>query len=219
MRYQGKLARWNAERGFGFIEVNGGGHEIFVHFSAFPRDGVVPTEGEALIFEIEPDRDDRKKAVRVRRPMAQPARPSSPTPLSSRRSSPTPRKSGLGSVVIFLLLVASLVFYGYDHYTKRVARAQAEEVWPDAAPPAVSLFEPATPPPAPAPMALQAAPVTQVPPAVASGFRCDGRIYCSQMTSCKEAKLFLQHCPGVKMDGNHDGVPCEQQWCTSPFAD
>lgn len=48
--------------------------------------------------------------------------------------------------------------------------------------------------------------------------RCDGRVYCSEMTSCAEAKWFLAHCPGVKMDGNHDGTPCEQQWCTSPFA-
>jgi hypothetical protein len=33
------------------------------------------------------------------------------------------------------------------------------------------------------------------------------------MTSCAEATWFLSHCPGVKMDGNGDGVPCEQQWC------
>ena len=44
-------------------------------------------------------------------------------------------------------------------------------------------------------------------------FKCDGRTYCSQMTSCAEATFFLQNCPGVKMDGNNDGVPCEKQWC------
>jgi hypothetical protein len=47
----------------------------------------------------------------------------------------------------------------------------------------------------------------------AGSFKCDGRIYCSQMTSCAEATYFLEHCPGTKMDGNNDGVPCEQQWC------
>ena len=47
----------------------------------------------------------------------------------------------------------------------------------------------------------------------ANQYRCDGRTYCSQMTSCEEAKFFLQNCPGAKMDGNHDGVPCEKQWC------
>ena len=29
----------------------------------------------------------------------------------------------------------------------------------------------------------------------------------------REATWFLKHCPGVKMDGNNDGVPCERQWC------
>lgn len=46
-----------------------------------------------------------------------------------------------------------------------------------------------------------------------SNFKCDGRTRCSQMTSCEEATFFLRNCPGVKMDGDHDGVPCEQQWC------
>lgn len=44
-------------------------------------------------------------------------------------------------------------------------------------------------------------------------FRCDGRTHCSQMTSCEEATFFLRNCPGTKMDGNNDGVPCERQWC------
>lgn len=48
----------------------------------------------------------------------------------------------------------------------------------------------------------------------ASGqYKCDGRTYCSQMTSCAEATYFLRNCPGVKMDGDHDGIPCEMQWC------
>lgn len=44
-------------------------------------------------------------------------------------------------------------------------------------------------------------------------FTCDGRQYCSQMSSCAEAKYFLANCPGVKMDGDKNGIPCEQQWC------
>jgi hypothetical protein len=46
-----------------------------------------------------------------------------------------------------------------------------------------------------------------------SQFSCDGRTHCSQMTSCEEAEFFLRNCPGVKMDGNNDGEPCESQWC------
>jgi len=44
-------------------------------------------------------------------------------------------------------------------------------------------------------------------------FACDGRQYCSQMRSCAEATFFLRNCPGVKMDGDNDGIPCERQWC------
>ena len=51
-------------------------------------------------------------------------------------------------------------------------------------------------------------------PRASDRYSCDGRTYCSQMTSCDEAKYFLAHCPGVKMDGDGDGIPCERQWCT-----
>lgn len=47
----------------------------------------------------------------------------------------------------------------------------------------------------------------------AHAHRCDGRTHCSQMTSCAEARFFLNHCPGVKMDGDQDGIPCEDQLC------
>jgi cold shock CspA family protein len=40
-------------------------------------------------------------------------------------------------------------------------------------------------------------------------FRCDGRQHCSQMTSRAEANYFTANCPNTKMDGDNDGVPCE----------
>ena len=46
-----------------------------------------------------------------------------------------------------------------------------------------------------------------------SSFQCSGKIYCSEMSSCAEAKFYLRYCPGTKMDGNNDGIPCEKQWC------
>ena len=48
----------------------------------------------------------------------------------------------------------------------------------------------------------------------ASSSNCDGRTSCPQMTSCAEAKYFIQHCPNTKMDGDRDGIPCEDQWCS-----
>lgn len=43
-------------------------------------------------------------------------------------------------------------------------------------------------------------------------FTCDGRQHCSQMTSYEEAKFFVNNCPNTKMDGDHDGEPCERQF-------
>ena len=71
----------------------------------------------------------------------------------------------------------------------------------------------ATPREAAPPPALAPAPAP-APAAVSNSFSCDGRKYCSQMRSCAEAKYFLANCPGVKMDGDGDGIPCEQQWCS-----
>lgn len=60
--------------------------------------------------------------------------------------------------------------------------------------------------------------VSAQPAAISGSFQCDGRTYCSEMTSCAEATFFIRNCPNTKMDGNGDGVPCESQWCTGPFA-
>jgi hypothetical protein len=40
-------------------------------------------------------------------------------------------------------------------------------------------------------------------------FSCDGRQHCSQMTSREEAVFFIRNCPDTKMDGDRDGIPCE----------
>jgi Excalibur calcium-binding domain len=91
---------------------------------------------------------------------------------------------------LYYIVAAGLVLFGWHKYQARMATLAEDTSDGDAATLPVERAEPA-----------------------ASRFRCDGRVYCSQMTSCEEATWFLQHCPGVKMDGEGDGVPCERQWC------
>lgn len=98
----------------------------------------------------------------------------------------TPRRSVFGRVLAVLLLLGIGVC-AYWLIAPRLATTPA----PDAA---ASTAATATPPPR-------------------QNFQCDGRTHCAQMTSCEEATYFLRNCPGVQMDGNHDGVPCERQWC------
>ncbi len=40
-------------------------------------------------------------------------------------------------------------------------------------------------------------------------YSCDGRQHCSQMNSRAEAVFFINNCPNTKMDGDRDGIPCE----------
>lgn len=213
-RYDGALKKWNTERGFGFIVADDGGQELFVHISAFPRDGQLPATGERLSFEVEPDRDGKKRAVQVRRPGAVQPGPAHMARRSSVRSSGSQpgSKRGFGSTLIGLIIVAALGWYGYRHYANRVALIRATPQ---------GIIEPSAMPATPKSVIEPSAMPTTLPRSAELGsdsVQCDGRKYCSQMTSCKEAKLFLKNCPGVEMDGDHDGVPCEQQWCTSPFA-
>ncbi|WP_342741562.1 excalibur calcium-binding domain-containing protein [Pseudomonas kuykendallii] len=49
----------------------------------------------------------------------------------------------------------------------------------------------------------------QAPATALHSFSCDGRQHCSQMRSRAEAEYFVRNCPNTKMDGDHDGVPCE----------
>lgn len=182
MRIDGTLAKWNDDRGFGFITPTQGGSEVFVHISAFPRDGRRPTIGEQLTFEVETDSAGKKRAKNLLCPNRPPVR-SARQSVSSRHT----EKPGFLGRIAPLVVIVAIVFYGYNQFARRSAP--------------------------------QTGVASQIADQSASStFRCDGRTHCSQMTSCAEATYFLRNCPNVQMDGNHDGVPCEQQWCTSPFA-
>ncbi|HJV70257.1 cold shock domain-containing protein [Ideonella sp.] len=190
MRLTGTLRSWNDDRGFGFIAPRHGGVEVFVHISALPRDGTRPTVGETVTYELGRGRDGNPQAVKVMRQAV-----GAPSDAPRRSHPPRSARRSVGVPVIALVMVVALAGWGWRHYESRARGVQ-------------SLSERA-----PFAAAEEAA------PSPSERFHCDGRTHCSQMTSCAEAKFFLKNCPGVQMDGNHDGEPCEQQWCTHPFAD
>ena len=66
MRFEGIIKSWNEERAFGFIEPSQGGQEIFVHISALPRRQLRPAIHQRVTFEIELNRDGKKRARNVR---------------------------------------------------------------------------------------------------------------------------------------------------------
>lgn len=173
MRTHGTLVKWNDDRGFGFVAQPQSHEEVFVHISAFPKDGVRPRVGEIVSFEIRTGADGRKRAEAVERPRSR------KVSQSRSRIPPTSKRSVVGSLLAGAALL-TVSFLAYESYLSRRSSL--------ALPSALPLVE-----------------------STSQDFKCDGRTYCSQMTSCAEARYFLKHCPDVQMDGDGDGRPCERQ--------
>jgi uncharacterized membrane protein YsdA (DUF1294 family)/cold shock CspA family protein len=66
MRRQGKITKWNDERGFGFISSSEGGDSVFFHISALPRGDRRPSVNEAVSYTPMFDARGRPQANDVR---------------------------------------------------------------------------------------------------------------------------------------------------------
>jgi len=93
----------------------------------------------------------------------------------------------IGEILKKLIIYALLAFAGWNYYQKNIVSAQADIL--------------------PKPQAFQ--PTTTAITQPTESFSCDGRQHCSQMHSRAEAEYFLKNCPNTKMDGDQDGIPCE----------
>ena len=62
----GTVKFFNTTKGFGFIQPDDGGKDVFVHISAIERSGLTPpNEGDKLTYEIEKDRQGRPAATNL----------------------------------------------------------------------------------------------------------------------------------------------------------
>ena len=192
MRFTGKLITWHDDRGFGFIKPDNGGQDIFVRASALPH-GITPQVGQAFGFEVAINAQGKKKAVRVFvRAEPVPARRVR-IATANRSADSTTGKRGWLRNTILIAMIAALSWTGYRHYLGvRLKSAPAQAVIVPAA---------------------ERQPYKGLGAPTSSIYSCGGRTMCSQMTSCAEATWVLQNCPGTKMDGNGDGIPCEMQFC------
>lgn len=220
MYLEGKIKKYNAERGFGFIEVEGKQSDIFFHIRDFPRTGGEPKLGEKLKFLMVND-NGKFKAGQIERldltPTTAPIRKSAIVQPQSRTSSQHGTIVTVIGVVIIVIL-AVLVFQKYQSYQqskqlktaqlieaqKRIVEEQRKTIGDL---PEAKLSEKTE-------RTLQHDQVqpiqaVQSTTAVGAQFSCDGRTHCSQMHSRAEAEFFNKNCPNTKMDGDDDGIPCE----------
>ncbi len=192
LRYQGTITHWLDEKGYGFITREDSGDRVFFHISDCPRGAIRPQTGWVVSFELTAAQNGKYAANHVYSekflPKA-PAKPATARPVRPARTSKRQRRGQLLNTLLILLAVAAIGYGIKEYYRARQLLAQAHSM--------------------PAP--LGSLPAEPLAPG-GTHFQCDQRIYCSQMTSRNEALYFLAHCPGVQMDGDGDGEPCEQQF-------
>ena len=67
-KIQGKVKWFNEDKGYGFIERDDGGEDVFLHFSALEQSGFrTIAEGAAVEFEVEAGPKGPKAANVVQR--------------------------------------------------------------------------------------------------------------------------------------------------------
>jgi len=66
MRANGEVKFFNVTRGFGFIQPEDGGKDIFVHISEVEKSGLAGlNEGDKVSFELEADKRGRSHAAKL----------------------------------------------------------------------------------------------------------------------------------------------------------
>ncbi|GGE32331.1 cold-shock protein [Primorskyibacter flagellatus] len=62
----GTVKWFNTTKGFGFIEPESGGKDVFVHMSAVERSGLTGlADGQKVTFDVEAGRDGRESAINL----------------------------------------------------------------------------------------------------------------------------------------------------------
>ena len=117
MRTYGTLSRWNESRGFGFVVPVDGKQEVFVHISAFPRDGKRPLPGEMISFDLQQGADGRARAVNV-------TRPGSALP-AARGAASTTASNKPWLALLAALAIGAIAVYGYRNIHSLSAGAVA----------------------------------------------------------------------------------------------
>lgn len=188
---RGILVRWNDEKGFGFIQPEQQGKDVFIHITVLKHMARKPQVGDSILYRTEVQNDGKLKAIKA---SIEGVAVLANTNKSPRRNTNPPSRS-LSNTLLPLLLIFGIGIFGFKKYTEFEIAQAPNNTEIETTP----LYEPQTEP--------RSAPKTQ--------FRCEaGKTHCSQMSSCAEATFYIQNCPNTQMDGDGDGIPCERQWCS-----
>ncbi len=60
--YEGIIKSWKEDKGFGFIQPNGGGKDIFVHIRDLKHTNYQPQQGDNVCYQVAADKDGKVRA-------------------------------------------------------------------------------------------------------------------------------------------------------------
>lgn len=188
---KGKLIRWVDAKGFGFIKPDdyNSKEDVFIHISALKGMERKPVIGDIINYEISTDTEGRIRAINakiegVRQVLTlDPVKHKRKSETAYRTKPRTPRKA-IKTKNRFRLLPAIIIGISVFIYSKA-----SEE-----------------------PLIITQAIQKIKPIREVEKFQCEGKVWCTEMNSYEEAVFYLRNCPGTKMDGDGDGIPCERQF-------
>jgi len=180
--HKGQLKSWKDDKGFGFIQSNELKQDTFIHISTLKGMSRKPKVGDFIYFDVEKQANGKSRAVNCRiEGVAAKAIQRHKPRVNKNTSAPK-------SKAILVIAVIAIGAFGYQRLGLSTATSPAQyppnTVTPDST-------------------------LNRAFPESNANFSCDGRQHCSQMTSRAEAEYFIKHCPNTKMDGDRDGIPCE----------
>lgn len=184
--FKGELVRWNEGKGFGFISSKELNKDIFIHISSLKRMKRRPIVGDIIYFKEHIGSDGKVKAIDASIEGAELMKNTVRKKRNLKKNN-----NNFSSLIYFSIFIAIGVF----------AYSKGTETTPQIITKAPSIGSTAL--------------VNFTSGSKATErYSCQGKIYCSEMTSCAEATFYQNNCPGTKMDGDRDGIPCESQWCS-----
>ncbi|MCP4353874.1 MAG: cold shock domain-containing protein [Desulfobacterales bacterium] len=191
--FKGQLKRWNDDKGFGFIKTDNESKDIFIHISALKGMSRRPTVGDIIYYQIHNDNSGKSKAINAKiEGVTEIRKQNSRKNIITRKSKNKSKQSSI--FVIFLLVLGIFAFYNKNTIKNIIIEAKSS----------LSTY--------PLPKTKEkSAEYEEI------DYSCDGKVYCSEMTSCEEAEFYLKNCPETKIDGDGDGIPCESQWCNDSW--
>lgn len=210
--HKGLLKTWKTDKGFGFIKSDTLEHDTFIHISALKHMSRKPKVGDTIYFEIATQPDGKIKAINCRiegvAELKAPYQKHNQQPYRIAKSNFA--SSFLGKVAS-IALIGALCFYAFNKYNAHSNTNNLSSVRSNSQTPVISNDDLAT--------FDEKYPKVVIPkivipkiviPKSTQNFTCDGRQYCTQMSSRAEAVFFINNCPNTKMDGDGDGDPCER---------